>query len=95
MVPQEHEIVDLEAMSVLGVMGPVNSGEDVGNLWEPEFTRRMKEIQGMAAVPNRYYGVSFDEGQPCYLAGMVVEPPLEPPEGLVLREIPAGTSPCP
>jgi predicted transcriptional regulator YdeE len=87
----EPKIVELEAMPVLGVMGPVDSGDAVGDLWEPEFTRRMKEIQRMAVIPDRYYGVSFDEDGHTYLAGMVVEPPPEIPGGLVLREIPAGT----
>ena len=90
MAPKEHEIVELEAMAVLGVLGLVNCGDDIGNLWEPEFTSRIREIQGMAVIANRYYGVSFDEGGHYYLAGMVVEPPSEIPDGLVLREIPAG-----
>ena len=78
-------------MAVLGVFGPVNSGDDVGNLWEPTFVGRMTEIQAIATMPNRYYGVSFGERQHHYLAGMVVEPPAQIPDGLVLREIPAGT----
>lgn len=91
MVPEEHEIVELEAMAVLGVLGTVTCGEDICDLWEPAFVRRMKEIQRMAVVPGRYYGVSFDEEGHQYLAGMVVDPPSEVPDGLVLREIPAGT----
>lgn len=91
MGPEKHEIVELEAMAVLGVCGVVTCGEDVGNLWEPTFVRRMKEIQALAVVPNRYYGVSFDEGGHLYLAGMVVSVPEKIPDGLVLREIPAGT----
>ena len=90
MVPKEHEIVELEAMSVLGVLGVVESGDDIGDLWEPGFTNHQKEIQKVAVIKGKYYGVSFDEGQRYYLAGMVVEPPSEIPEGLVLREIPAG-----
>lgn len=93
MVPKEHEIVELEAMAVLGVMGPVNCGGDVGDLWEPGFTRRQAEIRKVAVIPNRYYGVSFDEGQHHYLAGMVVEPPPQIPDGLVLREIPQASPP--
>ena len=90
MVPKGHEIVELEAMAVLGVLGPVNSGDDIGDLWEPGFINHQKEIQKIAVIKGKYYGVSFDEGQHLYLAGMVVEPPSEVPEGLVLREIPAG-----
>ena len=89
MTPQDGEIVELETMAVLGVVGPVTCGDDIGDLWEPAFVRRMKEIQRMAVILDRYYGVSFDEGR-SYLAGMVVEPPSEIPDGLVLREIPAG-----
>jgi len=91
MGPEKHEIVELEAMSVLGVLGPVSCGDDIGDLWEPAFTKRMKEIRAMAVIPNRYYGVSFDEGGHHYLAGMVVDPPSEIPDGLTLWEIPAGT----
>jgi predicted transcriptional regulator YdeE len=91
MGPGKHEIAELEAMAVRGVCGVVACGEDVGNLWEPTFVRRMKEIQAMAVVASRYYGVSFDKGGHLYLAGMVVSVPGKIPDGLVLREIPAGT----
>jgi hypothetical protein len=53
MTPKEHEIVELEAMSVLGVIGTVNSGDDVGELWEPKFSNRMKEIQKLAVIKRR------------------------------------------
>ncbi len=76
MVPKEHEIVELETMAVLGVLGAVDSGDDIGDLWEPGFTNHQKEIQKIAVIRGKYYGVSFDEGQHHYLAGMVVDPNL-------------------
>lgn len=90
MVPREYEIVELEAMAVLGVFGPVEDGDSVGDLWEPKFTSHMKEIQKLAVTKGKYYGISFDEVQHHYLAGMVVDMPSEAPEELTLREIPAG-----
>jgi len=87
MAPKEHEIVELEAMSVLGVFGSINCVDD---LWEPGFISRQKEIQKIAVIKGKYYGISFDDGQRYYLAGMVVKPPSEISEGLVLRKIPAG-----
>lgn len=92
MEPEKHEIVELDATAVLGVTGLITCGGDVGDLWEPTLTRRMKEITKLATVRNRYYGVSyFEGGDHRYLAGMVVDPPSTIPAGLVLREIPAGT----
>ena len=90
MEPKEYEIVELERMSVLGVLGNVSGGDDVGNLWEPGFTNHQKEIQKLAVIKGKYYGVSFDEGGHYYLAGMVIKATSEIPTGLVLREIPAG-----
>ena len=60
MEPDKHEIVQLENMAVLGVFGMVTCGGDVSELWEPAFTRRMKEITKLATIRNRCFGVTYD-----------------------------------
>ncbi len=81
-----------EAFTVLGVQVRVNPmTADYKAIWE-QFMAREAEV-----TPHNsdgvYYGVFFptgEEGLDDHLAGMAVTGVTEAPEGLVLREVPAG-----
>lgn len=81
---------------MMGCVMPRKQGteppETFVSIWN-EFERNHERIKHHS-VDSRYYGVSFgiaEDGRFDYLAGMAVVPVDEVPEGLQVREVPAGT----
>ena len=91
MAVPDAELVMLDELIVMGIKDVVQDGGEVRGLWQRDFTDRMGEIKPHAAIPERYYGLSYQvNGEHVYFAGMVVDPPADVPDGLVLGKIPAG-----
>jgi predicted transcriptional regulator YdeE len=91
----EPKIVDRGEFTVLGVLVEGLDPGEVGGFEEVWGERFMSYHERIAqhSTDNAYYGVTFaTEGgrRINYLAGMAVAGVDEPPEGLVLRRIPAA-----
>lgn len=85
-----------DAFWLLGVQHRVDmsTGSDTyRSIWDQDFMAHHDELMPLSTT-GWYYGASYeaDSGDACwdYLAAMPVPPDIEPPAGLVLREVPAG-----
>jgi len=81
-----------DAFWVLGIQERANPMQvDYSAFWA-RFEQRLAEVQPLATGPDGY-GVYFptaEEDIVDVFGGMAVTPGTTPPEGLVLREVPAG-----
>ena len=91
----EPTIVSRGAFVALGLPARVpreaQNEETFKAIWI-DFEKRHDEIKPYS-TDGAYYGISFgtdEAGEVDYLAAMAVEPSVDVPEGLVLREVPAA-----
>ena len=90
------DIVRREGFLVMGTVTHRRPGTDrperFAAIWN-HFETHHQSIKGHS-VDAKYYGVSFaagPDGSFDYLAGMAVRPGARTPEGLEVRQVPAGT----
>jgi len=85
-------IVQREAMTLLGTTARINPmGADYTTLWA-EFGKHAEAIGALAADPGAYsaYFGTDEPGKADFMAAMVVPAGTAAPEGLVVRDVPAG-----
>jgi predicted transcriptional regulator YdeE len=88
----EPKFVDRPAFHVLGPQARIDPGSaDYSALWQ-RFEKRADEVESLATDEGGY-AVYFDceePGKADWVGGIAVPPGTKPPEGWVLREIPAA-----
>jgi predicted transcriptional regulator YdeE len=91
----QPKIITLESFEVMGTESRITpeeeSSETYGLVWKA-FELHLDTIRPHS-TDHAYYGVNFptkDEGVFDYVAGMAVGGAVTPPEGLVIRRIPAA-----
>jgi predicted transcriptional regulator YdeE len=88
----EPAIIQVDALKVLGVIEHFKNASEVGDSVWNKFVKHQKTIAPLS-IDKGSYGVYFGEHDKelDYLAGMAVGKVERVTEGLVLREVPAGT----
>lgn len=102
---QQPQIIEKPALTIVGLETPfihalspdTNNFKVIPPLWE-QFLNRAAEVPGRSD-PRTSYGIIYSRPESershphelQYIAGVEVELPAEPPPGMVLRTIPAGT----
>lgn len=86
------EIVQRESISVTGLMARFSDEEErVGELWG-SLMKHNNQLESLR-TDDTHYGVAFltnEEGRWDYIAGVAVAEGIVIPNGLVVRQIPAG-----
>lgn len=89
----EPEIHERQAFAVMGIEVRINPmAADYNDIWRNRYEPRAEEI-GRYSTDEACLGLYFETGQEGvvdFIAGRAVEGVSDLPEGLVMREVPAG-----
>lgn len=83
---------DVEGFSVMGLLSRIDDdGSELDDVWNA--FAQVRNAVASHSTDAACYGISFateEDGRVDYLAGMAVPPGTQPPEGMVVRELPAA-----